>query len=119
MMPSKCQIRSVGCRGILGYGGQREALDGAGSGPGFPSSKPASQSIVSKLTSWNKTFRQVLKIAAKTQAEGKAALAERDRRRRGLGLSAGFILIVLLGLRLYIRQIESNSGNGGTAALHG
>ena len=60
-----------------------------------------------------------LKIAAKTQAEGKAALAERDRRRRGLGLSAGFILIVLLGLRLYIRQIESNSGNGGTAALHG
>ena len=60
-----------------------------------------------------------LKIAAKTQAEGKAALAERDRRRRGLGLSVGFILIVLLGLRLYIRQIESNSGNGGTAALHG
>ena len=59
-----------------------------------------------------------LKIAAKTQAEGKAALAERDRRRRGLGLSVGFILIVLLGLRLYIRQIESNSGNGGTAALH-
>ena len=60
-----------------------------------------------------------LKIAAKTQAEGKAALAERDRRRRGLGLSVGFILIVLLGLRLYIRQIESNSGNGGTAELHG
>jgi Cytochrome c3 len=52
-----------------------------------------------------------LKIAAKTQAEGKAALAERDRRRRGLGLSLGIILIVLLGLRLYIRQIESLPGN--------
>jgi hypothetical protein len=47
-----------------------------------------------------------LKIAAKTQAEGQAALAERGHRRRGLGLSLGIILIVLLGLRLYIRQIE-------------
>jgi hypothetical protein len=59
-----------------------------------------------------------LKIAAKTQAEGKAALAERDRRRRGLGLSVGIILVVLLGLGLYIRQIESNSGKVGTAELH-
>ncbi len=59
-----------------------------------------------------------LKIAAKTQAEGQAALAERDRRRRGLGLSLGIILVVLLGLLLYIRQIESNSGKVGTAELH-
>jgi hypothetical protein len=47
-----------------------------------------------------------LKIAAKTQAEGNAALAERDRRRMGLGFSLGAILIVLVGLHLYIRQIE-------------
>ena len=47
-----------------------------------------------------------LKIAAKTQAEGKAALVERDRRRVGLGLSLIVILIVLVGLRLYIRKIE-------------
>jgi Cytochrome c-type protein NrfB-like len=59
-----------------------------------------------------------LKIAANTQAEGKAALAERDRRRRGLGLSLGIILAVLLGLRLYIRQIENATGRGGAAELH-
>jgi len=58
-----------------------------------------------------------LKIAAKTQAEGRAALAERDRRRRGLGLSLGIILVVLLGLRLYIRQIENNTGKVETAEL--
>ena len=56
-----------------------------------------------------------LKIAAKTHAEGEAALAERDRRRKGLGLSLGIILAVLLGLALYIRQIEGNSGKAGTA----
>jgi hypothetical protein len=55
-----------------------------------------------------------LEIAAKTQAEGQAALAERDRRRRGLGLSLGIILVVLLGLRLYIRQIENSAGKVGT-----
>ncbi len=59
-----------------------------------------------------------LKIAAKTQAEGQAALAERDRRRRGLGLSLGIILAVLLGLGLYIRQIENNSGKGTTPQSH-
>lgn len=59
-----------------------------------------------------------LKIAAKTQAEGQAALAERDRRRRGLGLSLVIILAVLVGLRLYIRQIEGNSGKVETAELH-
>jgi hypothetical protein len=60
-----------------------------------------------------------LKIAVKTQAEGQAALAERDRRRRGLGLSLVIILAVLVGLRLYIRQIESNSGKPETTELHG
>ncbi len=59
-----------------------------------------------------------LKIAAKTQAEGQVALAERDRRRRGLGLSLGIILAVLLGLRLYIRQIENNTGKAETEKLH-
>jgi len=59
-----------------------------------------------------------LTIAAKTQAEGQAALAERDRRRRGLGLSLGIILVVLIGLRLYIRQIENHSSKPGTAESH-
>jgi hypothetical protein len=57
-------------------------------------------------------------ISAKTKAEGQAALAERDRRRRGLGFSLGIILAVLLGFRLYIRQIEGNSTKVGTAELH-
>jgi len=63
-------------------------------------------------------IQEGLKITAKTQAEGQAALAERDRRRRGLGLSLGIILAVLLGLRLYIRQIENNIGKAETAELH-
>ena len=50
-----------------------------------------------------------LKIAAKTNAEARAALVERNRRRMGLGLSLGAILIVLVGLRLYIRQVEANA----------
>jgi len=50
-----------------------------------------------------------LKIAAKTQAEGKAALVERNRRRMGLAVSLGAILIVLVSLRLYIRQIEAKA----------
>jgi uncharacterized protein (DUF2342 family) len=58
-----------------------------------------------------------LKIAAKTQAEGQAALKERDRRRRGLGLSLLIILAVLVGLRLYIRQIENNAGKVETGAF--
>ena len=48
-----------------------------------------------------------LKIAAKVQAEGEVALIERNRRRMGLGLSLGAILLVILGLGLYIRQIET------------
>jgi len=50
-----------------------------------------------------------MKIAAKTKAEGQAALVERNRRRKGLGFSLGAILIVLVGLRLYIRQIEAKA----------
>jgi Cytochrome c3 len=47
-----------------------------------------------------------LKITDKTYQEGKAALAERDYRRKGLGVSVFFIVVVLIGLRLYIRHIE-------------
>jgi hypothetical protein len=50
-----------------------------------------------------------LQITAKTQAAGVAALKERDYRRKGLGLSLLAILAVVLGLRLYIRQIEGRS----------
>jgi hypothetical protein len=50
-----------------------------------------------------------MKIAAKDLQAGKDALRERDYRRMGLGVSVLAILIVLLGLRLYIRQIEGGS----------
>lgn len=48
-----------------------------------------------------------LKIAEKTQQAGVEALKERDYRRMGLSVSVVFIVIVLIGLWLYIRQIES------------
>jgi predicted CXXCH cytochrome family protein len=48
-----------------------------------------------------------IKVAEKTHQAGIAALAERDYRRMGLAVSVVAILIVLLGLYLYIRQIES------------
>jgi cytochrome c553 len=54
-------------------------------------------------------IQEGLKIAAKNLQAGKNALAERDYRRRGLGLALGFILISVLGLYLYIRQIEHNA----------
>ncbi|MBI1739454.1 MAG: cytochrome c3 family protein [Acidobacteriales bacterium] len=47
-----------------------------------------------------------LKITDKTYQDGKAALSERDYRRKGLGISVFFIVVVLIGLRLYIRRIE-------------
>jgi hypothetical protein len=50
-----------------------------------------------------------LKIANKTYQEGKSALAERDYRRKGLGVSLLLILVVVLGLGLYIRKIEKGS----------
>ena len=45
--------------------------------------------------------------AAKDYDAGKRALAERDYRRVGLGLALIAIAIVIVGLRLYIRQIEA------------
>jgi hypothetical protein len=48
-------------------------------------------------------------IAAKTHQAGLAALAERDYRRKGLAFSLIAILLVLIGLRLYIRKIEAPS----------
>jgi hypothetical protein len=47
-----------------------------------------------------------LTIAAKTMQAGKVALAEREYRRRGLGISLLFIFATILGLYLYIRQTE-------------
>jgi hypothetical protein len=40
---------------------------------------------------------------------GKAALADRDYRRRGLGWALVFIFATVIGLFLYIRQIERNA----------
>ncbi len=50
-----------------------------------------------------------LQIAAKTHGEGAAALQERDYRRKGLALSLLAIVAVVIGLRLYVRQIERRS----------
>ena len=50
-----------------------------------------------------------LKIAAADLQAGKDALKERNYRRWGLGVSVIIILIVLLGLRLYLREIEAPS----------
>src|SRR5208337_3472908 len=48
-----------------------------------------------------------LKIAAKNLQAGKEAMVERNYRRVGLGISLIAIAIVLAGLRLYIKKIES------------
>jgi hypothetical protein len=48
-----------------------------------------------------------LKTAAKDLQAGKDALRERNYRRMGLGVSVFAILIVLLGLGLFIHQIET------------
>lgn len=50
-----------------------------------------------------------LQIAGKTHGEGAAALQERDYRRKGLALSLLAIVAVVIGLRLYVRQIETRS----------
>ncbi len=55
-----------------------------------------------------------MKIADKTYAAGVKALAERDYRRKGLGLTLITILVVLAGLRMYIRQAESRKQGGGS-----
>jgi hypothetical protein len=46
-------------------------------------------------------------VAQKTYSAGQAALAERSFRRKGLLFSVGAILMVLIGLWLKIREIES------------
>ena len=47
-----------------------------------------------------------LKIAAKNLQAGQTALAERDYRRKGLGIALIFFLLTVLGLFLYVRQLE-------------
>src|SRR5262249_7189944 len=54
----------------------------------------------------DRDIQEGLQIAAKDLQAGQAALAERDYRRKGLGLALVFILLTVLGLFLYIRQIE-------------
>ena len=49
-----------------------------------------------------------LKVAEQTHQAGVKALAERDYRRRGLAVSLITILVVLIGLRLYIRRLEAS-----------
>jgi len=51
-------------------------------------------------------IQEGLKISAKNLQAGKNALAERDFRRKGLGLAVVFILMSVVGLFLYIRQLE-------------
>jgi len=50
-----------------------------------------------------------LNVTAKSLQGAQAALAERDYRRKGLGISLIAILAVVAGLWLYIRQIEPKS----------
>lgn len=47
-----------------------------------------------------------LKLAAKNLQAGQSALAERDFRRRGLGVAVLLIALTVIGLYLYIRQSE-------------
>jgi len=52
---------------------------------------------------------QGVEIAQKTYQAGVAALAERDVRRKGLGVSLIFIVLAISGLYWKIRQMESGS----------
>jgi hypothetical protein len=54
----------------------------------------------------NQDIQEGLKITAKNLQAGKDALAERDYRRRGLGLALIFIFLSVVGLFMYIRRIE-------------
>lgn len=54
-------------------------------------------------------LQEGLKIAAKDLQAGKSALAERDYRRKGLGFALVFIVMSVVGLFLYIRQIERDA----------
>lgn len=54
----------------------------------------------------NQDIQEGLKITAKNLQAGKNALAERDYRRRGLGLALIFICLAVAGLFMYIRRME-------------
>jgi len=58
-------------------------------------------------------IQEGLKVTARTFDAGVAALKERDYRRMGLGISLLAIVVVLIGLRLYIRKIEAPDSSGG------
>lgn len=53
-----------------------------------------------------------LKLSAKDLQSAKDALSERDYRRKGLAVAVVFITITLIGLYLYIRQIEGSGERG-------
>ncbi len=55
----------------------------------------------------NENISAGIKVTEKTHEAGAAALAERDYRRKGLGLSLIAIFAVVIGLRFYLREIEA------------
>lgn len=56
----------------------------------------------------NEEVKTGLKTAAATYDAGQKALAERNYRRKGLGISVILIVFVVAGLWMYIREIERN-----------
>ena len=54
----------------------------------------------------NQDIQAGLKIAASNEKAGKDAMIERNHRRIGLGLCLIAIIIMLAGIRLYIKKIE-------------
>jgi hypothetical protein len=54
-------------------------------------------------------IQEGLKVVAKNLQVGRDALRERDYRRRGLSVALIFILVTVVTLFLYIRQIESTA----------
>jgi hypothetical protein len=56
-----------------------------------------------------KTVEEGIGIAAATQRAGEEALQERNRRRMGLAAALLSILIVIAGIRLAIRSIETKA----------
>jgi hypothetical protein len=62
----------------------------------------------------NSDIQAGLKVAEVTYQGGVAALTELNYRRKGLAISLATIILVLIGLRFYIKHIESPS-----AARHG
>ena len=60
-----------------------------------------------------KPVKEGLAIAAETRQAGVAAMAERGRRRVGLGISLVTILITMAGLWMAIRRLEARPRQGG------